>query len=109
MRLEVCKLWAEGSGIVTGSSVASEPALKLCIFCFVADCRFVSPFPKALFVLKRDELGFPILLFDAVASSALTVATLWTKVAPRHKLFLFFFFLRWRWTPLKGIPKDALS
>lgn len=69
-----------------------------CIYYFVADCRadccFVSPFmslwkwfdtaPKLCF-LKKD-LFFMISVFDGVASSALIVTNLWTKVAPLLKL-----------------------
>lgn len=49
-----------------------------------------SALSKALFVLKRDVVCFLILLFDAVASSALIVTTVWTKVAPRANFFFFF-------------------
>ena len=53
----------------------------------------LSALSKALFVLKRDAFWFLILLSDALASSALIVTTLWTKVAPRTNFSFFFFFL----------------
>lgn len=43
---------------------------------YVTPIVVFSAFSKALFLLKRDGFCFVILLFDAVASSALIVTTL---------------------------------
>lgn len=94
LRLEDCKLWAGGSGIITGSAAGSEPACELYILDFIALVPIVvsSALSKASFVLERDVFCFVVLPLDAVASSALIVTTLWTKVAPRTNFSFFFFF-----------------